>query len=281
MIVERNPGIPFDESWIDSAPQSASFDTLQEPASKDDLKSIVSLLDLTSLNSDDTDEKILALIDDALEPLPSVRVNVAAICIYPQFLSAASTWVRERGVKLATVAGSFPHGLGSLDSRCQEISYCAKIADEVDFPIDRRLALEGKWKELYWETKELVGAAPGSIVKVILGTGELPNQQTIYRTAIVAMMAGASFVKTSTGKERVNARLDAGAILCRAIRDYERRTDVKVGLKPAGGIRSTGEAMSWLHLARTKLGLEWVKPDLFRIGASSLLEQLRYSWDST
>lgn len=275
-----NPGTLYDQAWIDLAPQSASFDSDREeaPASLDDVRLLASLLDLTSLNSDDTEVTIMDLLNDALEPLPGTSVTVAGVCIYPEFLGLGGTWVRARGVRFVTVAGSFPHGLGQLEGRCQEISVCAKLADEVDIPIDRRLALDGNWEVLYWELREMIRAARGVPVKVILATGELPDQKTMYRAAIVAMMAGASFVKTSTGKERVNARLDAGAILCRAIKDYEKRTTFRVGLKPAGGIRSTSEAMSWLRLVRGRLGEEWVNPSLFRIGASSLLEHLRYSF---
>ena len=276
----QNPGIDFDQSWIDLAPQTASYESAVSsmtplPA---DIRLIASLLDLTSLNSDDTDAKILALCEDAMQPLPNERVTAAAVCIYPQFLRVPGTWVRDKGIRFATVAGGFPHGLGTLDSRCQEINTCAKIADEVDIPIDRRLALEGEWEQLYFETKELVNAARGAPVKVILGTGELGNQQTMYRAAIVALMAGATFVKTSTGKERVNATLDAGSILCRAIKDYEKRASYKVGLKPAGGIRTTREAVGWIQLVRNRLGDEWLTPQYMRIGASALLDDLRYSF---
>lgn len=275
----HNPGIVFDQGWIDLAPQSASYESAVSsmaplPA---DIRLIASLLDLTSLNSDDTDSKILALCEDALQPLPNDRTTVAAVCIYPQFLSCLGTWVKARGIRSATVAGGFPHALGTLDSRCQEINTCAKLADEVDIPIDRRLALQGEWEELYCQTKDLVNAARGTPVKVILATGELPDQQSMYRAATVAMMAGATFVKTSTGKERVNATLEAGAILCRAIKDFERRAGYKVGLKPAGGIRTTREAVAWLQLVRSRLGEEFLTPQYMRFGASTLLDDLRYS----
>jgi len=276
----QNPGTPFDRAWIDLAPQSASYDSAVSgmnplPA---DIRLVASLLDLTSLNSDDTDAIILALCDDAMQPLPGDRATVAAVCIYPQFLSVPGTWVRAKSIRFATVAGGFPHGLGTLESRCQEISTCAKLADEVDIPIDRRLALQGEWEQLYFETRELVRAAHNVPVKVILATGELRDQQTMYRAATVAMMAGATFVKTSTGKERVNATLEAGSILCRAIKDYEKRAGFKVGLKPAGGIRTTREAVAWLQLTRNRLGEEWLTPQYMRIGASALLDDLRYSF---
>ena len=275
----QNPGIPYDPAWIDLAPQTASFDQ-DEPSGQidpEEIKLVASVFDLTSLGSDDTQSLILGLFEDALDPLPGLGVIVAGVCVYPQFLSLAGTWLRERGVRLVTVAGSFPHGLGSIESRCSDVTACAKIADEVDFPIDRRLAIEGKWEELYWETKEMVRAARGVPTKVILATGELHDQPSIYRASTVAMMAGASFIKTSTGKERVNATIDAGVMMCRAIKDYQKRTEIKVGLKAAGGIRTTREAVTWLHMLRARLGEEWVSPSLFRIGASALLGHLRHS----
>jgi deoxyribose-phosphate aldolase len=276
--VLRNPGIGFDQSWIDLAPQSASFDLDREtPAiSAQEAGVIASLLDLTSLNSDDTAESIRALFADAVQPLPGSKVQVAGVCVYPAFLNLDGTGLRNHGVRLVTVAGGFPHALSPREARVAEIRICARLADEVDFPIPRYLALAERWEELYFDISELVVAAAGSPVKVILATGELPNQQSMYRAATVAMMAGAAFVKTSTGKERINARLDAGSILCRAIKDYAKRTEFQVGLKPAGGIRTPDEALRWVHLVRGRLGEEWVTPELFRIGASSLLEHLRY-----
>ena len=274
----QNPGCSFDQAWIDLAPQTASFDLERsDEASWPDLLLIASLLDLTSLGSDDTASQILNLFLTAIEPIPGRKLTAAGVCIYPEFLGLAGTWVRDRGVRLVTVAGAFPHGLSPLGSRAREVAECAKLADEVDFPIDRRLALEERWEELYFEVKELVSASRGVPAKVILATGELPNQTSMYRAATVAMMAGATFVKTSTGKERVNARLDAGAILCRAIKDYSKRTGYKVGLKPAGGIRTTNEAMQWVRLVRNRLGEEWLTPETMRIGASALLDALRYS----
>lgn len=273
-----NPGTPFDPSWIDLAPQTASFDPDGEIGSPTthDLGLIASLLDLTSLNSDDTAAKLESLFQAALDPLGDGKRTVAGVCIYPAFLDSVGTWLSARGVRLVTVAGGFPHALGPLEARCNEIALCARCADEVDFPIPRFLALEGRWEDLYQEVRELVRAASGTPTKAILATGELHNQQTMYRAAITCMMAGASFVKTSTGKERVNATIYAGSILCRAIKDYSKRTGHKVGLKPAGGIRSAQEAMHWIALVRARLGEEWLTPGLFRIGASSLLDHLRY-----
>ncbi|MEA2552856.1 MAG: deoxyribose-phosphate aldolase [Fimbriimonadaceae bacterium] len=274
-----NPGVPFDQAWLDQAPQSASFDRDREVGelSPEDLALIASVLDLTSLNSDDTEEKILGLMQDAVEPLQGASAKVAGACVYPAFLHLGGTWLRDRGVKLVTVAGAFPHGLAPLDSRLAEIDLCARMADEVDVATPRYLALEARWEELYFEVQQMVHAAKNTPVKVILGTGEQPDQQMIYRAATVAMMAGASFVKTSTGKERVNATLEAGAILCRAIRDYSKRTEFRVGLKPAGGIRTAQEAARWIELVRDRLGEAWLTPATFRIGASALLEHLRYA----
>lgn len=279
LLSSANPGIEFDPAWIKLAPQSASFDLdrdLPEPTAAD-IRQIVSLLDLTSLNSDDTVEKLEPLFRDAVEPLEGQRVSVAGVCVYPALLASAGTWLRSRGVRLITVSGGFPHALSPLDARIAEVRGCSRLADEVDFPIPRYLALEGRWEELYGDIRLLVQAAAGVSTKVILATGELPDQASMYRAAVTAMMAGASFVKTSTGKERVNATLPAGAILCRAIKDYSKRTGHRVGLKPAGGIRTSREAQQWVRLVQDRLGQEWLGPEWFRIGASTLLEHLRYA----
>lgn len=278
-LTASNPGIKFDPAWIKLAPQSASFDLDRElpDPSATEIGQITSFLDLTSLNGDDTPEKLEALFRDAAQPLDGQKTTVAGVCVYPAMLSCAGTWIRSKGVRLVTVCGGFPHALSPLDARLADVRECARLADEVDFPIPRYLALEGRWEELYGEIRLLVQAASGASTKVILATGELPDQATMYRAAATAMMAGASFVKTSTGKERVNATLPAGAILCRAIKDYAKRTGHKVGIKPAGGIRTAREAQQWMRLVTDRLGDEWLTPQRFRIGASTLLEHLRYA----
>ena len=280
LLSVRNPGVPFDAGFLHYLPEISPYEPatdLPTPTLRD-ARLICAHLDLTLLNSDDNPDRISDLLEAAIAPLgQDDKTAVAAVCIYPAFVHQAGTWLRERGVKVATVAGAFPHGLSPLESRVKEVQLCAKIADEVDIATPRFLALEERWEDLYIEIREMVDAAQDTPVKVILGTGELPHQETVYRAALTAMMAGAAFVKTSTGKERVNATLEAGATMCQAIKDYWNMSGGhQVGLKPAGGIRTANEAMRWIELVRACLGENWLKPDTFRIGASSLLEHLRY-----
>lgn len=271
--------MPFDAGLLQHLPEIPPFEPrtdLPEPTLRD-ARLIASLLDLTLLNSDDTPDRVSSLLDAAVAPLGSDdKTTAAAVCIYPAFIPLAGTWLRARGVKVATVAGAFPHGLVPLESRVSEVELCSRIADEVDIATPRYLALEERWEDLYIEVREMVQVADGVPVKVILGTGELPSQDLVYRSALTAMMAGAAFVKTSTGKERVNATLEAGATMCHAIHDYWNRTGHQVGLKPAGGIRSTNEAIRWVELVKERLGEKWLSPDTFRFGASSLLDHLRF-----
>ncbi len=279
LLSVKNPGVPFDAGFLLHLPELQPYEPaadLPAPTLRD-ARQIASFLDLTLLNSDDIPERISALLEAAIAPLgQDDKTVVAAVCIYPAFVHQAGTWLRAKGVQVATVAGAFPHGLSPLEARVKEVQICARLADEVDIATPRYLALEERWEELYIEIREMVAAAEDTPVKVILGTGELPNQETVYRAAATAMMAGAAFVKTSTGKERVNATLEAGATMCQAIKDYRDVTSHQVGLKPAGGIRTPHEALRWIELVRDRLGEEWLTPHTFRIGASSLLDHLRY-----
>lgn len=277
VLATSNLAMPFDEALVRHVPHIKPFEPTSDSTAPTlrDARQIASFLDLTLLNSDDTPEKIEALLEAAMAPLgEDDKTKVAAVCIYPAFLDIAGTWVRAEGIKLATVAGSFPHALSPLETRVHEVETCAKLADEVDIPTPRYLALEERWDDLYLDILEMVRAAKGVPVKVILGTGELHDQDMVYRSAMTAMMAGATFIKTSTGKERVNATLYAGAAMCQAIEDFWNLTGREVGLKPAGGIRTPGEALRWIELVQNRLGDRWLTPDRFRIGASSLLDHL-------
>jgi deoxyribose-phosphate aldolase len=279
LLAVKNPGVPFDAGFLHHLPELLPYEPatdLPTPTLRD-ARQITSFLDLTLLNSDDTPDRISVLLEAATAPLgQDDKAMVAAICIYPAFIHQAGTWLRAKGVKVATVAGAFPHGLSPLEARVKEVQLCARLADEVDIATPRYLALEERWEDLYIEIREMVAAAQDTPVKVILGTGELPDQETVYRAAATAMMAGAAFVKTSTGKERVNATLEAGATMAQAIKDYWNLTTHRVGLKPAGGIRTPNEAMRWIELVKERLGEKWLTQDSFRIGASSLLDHLRY-----
>ncbi|HCR49066.1 MAG TPA: deoxyribose-phosphate aldolase [Bacteroidetes bacterium] len=227
-------------------------------------------LDLTTLQGDDTTERVKDLCAKALAH------PVAAVCVYPAFIGTAHHAVRGSGIQVATVAGGFPHGLSPLVSRVHEVQECVDLgADEIDIVIRREHALKDHWGELYDEVHAMKNAAGRAHLKVILATGELADPNRIYRASLVALMAGADFIKTSTGKESVNATLwPAGFAMTAALLDFQSATGQRRGLKPAGGIRTHAEANLWMHLVRTELGEEWVRPERFRIGASGLFDAL-------
>jgi deoxyribose-phosphate aldolase len=277
--VGSNIGVVFDPTWLNFASTTTPFEPNSNTGiSRQELEVIVSLIDLTALNPEDQTTDISSLLEDAVHPLPGAHVTTAGVCVYPSFLYLAGTWVREAGVRLVAAAGGFPHALSLPSVRTEEVALLARLADEIDVPIPRYLALEGRWEELYDDVRRLVEAAKGTPVKVILATGELPQNADIYGAAMAAMMAGASFIKTSTGRERINARLDSGVVICQAIRDYGERSGYKVGIKPAGGIRTASEALAWIGLVRDRLGEQWINPERMRIGASGLLAEIRRSW---
>jgi deoxyribose-phosphate aldolase len=274
-----NSGVEFNASWLEFASSTAPFEPKPNTGiSRQELEFIVSLLDLTSLNSEEDSSDVLRLFEDSVRPLAGSKQTAAGACVFPTFLALAGTWVSTAGVRLVAVAGGFPHALSSQASRVAEIRLLSGLADEVDFPIPRHLAREGRWRELYDDIQQMVMAARGTPVKVILGTGDLLGADQIYGAAMAAMMAGAQFIKTSTGKERINARLDAGAIMCQAIRDFRQRSGFEVGIKPAGGIKTPADAMVWVELVRARLGDEWIRPTRLRIGASGLLAEIRRTW---
>ena len=208
-------------------------------------------------------------------------IKVGAVCVYPSRVSDAVQNVQEKrsgilAVPIASVATGFPAGQTPLHTRIEEIKWAVKQgASEIDIVISRAKALRGDWLGIYDEVK-LCKEACGSEVhmKTILGTGDLGTLTNVYKASLVAMMAGSDFIKTSTGKEGVNAILPVGLVMARAIRDYYHRTGYKVGFKPAGGIRSAKDACTWLALMKEELGDDWLKNNLFRIGASSLLTDI-------
>lgn len=246
-------------------------------------------IDLTTLAGDDTDSNVSRLCCKANTPLSSHIVNLlgfdydeadcpvktAAVCVYPAKVGIAVKTLRRLGannINVASVATGFPSGQVPLHTRLAEIEFAVEQgATEIDVVINRSLALTGKWAELYREIKSMKKACGEAHMKTILATGELGTLTNVYKASLVAMMAGSDFIKTSTGKEALNATIPFGIVMCRAIRDYYKKMGYKVGLKPAGGIRSASEAVSWLILVREELGVEWCYPNLFRIGASGLL----------
>jgi deoxyribose-phosphate aldolase len=222
--------------------------------------------------------------DDLLESFGAgaLEIKVAAVCVYHAFLETARRALEGSGIPVAVVSTGFPAGLSPLSVRIREIEASVEAgADEIDIVITRAHVLTGNWKALYAEVRDFRQACGPTHLKTILGTGELGTLRDVARASAVCMMAGADFIKTSTGKEPINATLPVGLVMARAIREFRDRTGYAVGLKPAGGIRTARQSLDWLSLIKEELGDRWLRPDLFRFGASSLLadieRQLEYA----
>ena len=292
----RNPGVPLDLEAVRrirvnraAADHRAATLTTRRSVKREWqagwLLCAVTLIDLTTLAGDDTPGRVRRLCGKARRPVrhdilralgvASADVTVAAACVYHGLVPAARAALAGSGVPVAVVSTGFPAGLSPFATRLREIEESvAAGAEEVDVVITRGLALRGDWERLYDEVAAFRDACGNAHIKVILGTGELGTLANVARAAAVAMMAGADFVKTSTGKEKVNATLPVGLAMARAVRDYFRSTGVRVGLKAAGGIGTAKDALAWMILVKEELGDAWLHPSLFRIGASSLLADI-------
>ncbi|XP_059582530.1 deoxyribose-phosphate aldolase isoform X2 [Alligator mississippiensis] len=204
-------------------------------------------------------------------------ITTAAVCVYPARVADSVKALKAAGcnIPVASVATGFPAGQTPLQTKLDEIRIAVEDgAREIDIVISRTLVLTGQWEGLYEEIRQFRQACGDAHMKTILGTGELGSLTNVYKASMVAMMAGSDFIKTSTGKEAVNATLPVGIVMLRAIRDFYWKTGNKVGFKPAGGIRTAKDALTWLMLMKEELGDEWLKPELFRLGASSLLADI-------
>jgi deoxyribose-phosphate aldolase len=202
-------------------------------------------------------------------------ITVGAVCIYHARVPDAVRALESTSIPVAAVSTGFPAGLSPFDLRIQEIRESVAIgAKEIDIVISREHALTGNWDALYDEVQQMRAACGDAHMKTILATGELGTLRNVAKASLICMMAGADFIKTSTGKESVNATLEVSLIMCRMIREYQLRTGYKVGFKPAGGIRTAKQALNWQILMKEELGDEWLFPDLFRFGASSLLTDI-------
>ncbi len=245
-------------------------------------------IDLTTLSGDDTETNVQRLCFKAKQPiridlLEAVDMHkkgltVGAVCVYPARVADAVKILKGLGasnIPVASVATGFPAGQTHIKTRLAEIRIAVEDgAREIDIVINRAYVLAGNWKGVYEEVKAFREACGPAHMKTILATGELGSLTNVYKASLVAMMAGSDFIKTSTGKEGVNAILPVGLVMARAIREYYKKTGVKVGFKPAGGIRTAKDACTWLALMKEELGNDWLNPDLFRLGASSLLSDI-------
>jgi len=288
-----NTGVPLDLDWIEGVRVNTSAVerrtatlTARRTVKKDWqvawLLRAITCMDLTTLSGDDTDERVLRLCAKAIRPISdNVRqalriqdlpVQVAAVCVYHLFVETARRALEGTNIRVAAVSTGFPPGLNAFEERLAEISRSvAAGAQEIDVVITRAHVFGGHWQRLYDEIAAFKEACGPAHCKVILGTGDLATLRNVARASWVAMMAGADFIKTSTGKESVNATLPVGLVMARAIREYAERTGIAVGFKPAGGIRTAKQSLEWLALMKEELGQDWLGPDRFRFGASSML----------
>jgi deoxyribose-phosphate aldolase len=234
-------------------------------------------MDLTTLEGSDTPGRVVSMCAKAVRPDPSDPAipSVAAVCIYPELVAVAKAQLAGTSVKVASVAGSFPSGLGPLPARLEEIRRAVDAgADEVDMVLSRSAFLAGRYHQAFEEITASKEAAGAAHLKVILETAELGSYDQIRRASVLSMAAGADFIKTSTGKLAVGATLPAALCMMEAARDFLQETGVRVGVKVAGGIRTSKLAIQYLVLLYETLGPDWMTPDLFRIGASSLLNDV-------
>jgi deoxyribose-phosphate aldolase len=288
---QRNPGIELDLDWV--ATVQANTSAIERRAAtlpgrrsvKKEyqaawLLKAVSCIDLTTLSGDDTEGRVRRLCAKARQPVRADildalgvgKLTTGAVCVYHDMIAPAVDALQGSGIPVAAVSTGFPAGLSPFHLRVAEISEGVKAgAKEIDIVISRRHVLQGDWQTLYDEMKTFREACGDAHVKAILATGELGTLRNVARASLICMMAGADFIKTSTGKESVNATLPVSLVMIRAIRAYHQRTGYRVGYKPAGGISKAKDALVYLSLMKEELGTRWLQPDLFRFGASSLL----------
>ncbi|PIR19970.1 MAG: deoxyribose-phosphate aldolase [Deltaproteobacteria bacterium CG11_big_fil_rev_8_21_14_0_20_47_16] len=241
------------------------------------LKMAISMMDLTTLEGKDSAGKVLAMCNKAMHPLesdPSIP-SVAAVCVYPNMVPVAKKALKGSSVKVASVATAFPSGLAPLPIKLDEVKRVVEMgADEVDMVINRGDFLAGRYDDVANEIAQVKTACGNAHLKVILETGELETFDNVRLASFIAMQAGADFIKTSTGKAAVNATLPVTLVMLEAIRDYYYATGKRIGMKPAGGIRTAKQALQYLVLVNETLGDAWLSPDMFRFGASTLLNDV-------
>ncbi len=292
----RNPVAPLDLDWLEglrvnrSATERRAATLGTRRSVKKDwqaawLLKAIACMDLTTLSSDDTPERVRRLCAKARHPLrpewvealgiADLSLTVGAVCVYHAFVETAVEALQGSGIPVAAVSTGFPHGLSPLPVKLAEIeASVAAGAAEIDIVITRSHVLTGNWQALHDEVAAYREACGDAHLKTILGTGDLGTLRNVARASAVCLQAGADFIKTSTGKESVNATLPVSLTMVRMIREHEERSGFRVGFKPAGGIRTAKQALEWLILMKEELGEPWLSPALFRFGASGLLTDI-------
>jgi deoxyribose-phosphate aldolase len=288
-----NRGIPLDLNWVQEVRvnTSAVERRAQTQVTRRSVKKewqaawllrAITCTDLTTLSGDDTEERVRRLCAKGRQPIQrelakelgieELGIRVAAVCVYHAFIETALAALEGSGVRVAAVSTGFPAGLSPLAERVAEIRRSVEAgAHEIDVVITRGHVFGGRWQALYDEIAAFKQACGAAHMKVILGAGDLLTLRNVARASVVAMMAGADFIKTSTGKEPMNATLPVGLVMARAIREYAQRTGMAVGFKAAGGIRAAKQSLDWLAMMKEELGLSWLRAEMFRFGASGLL----------
>jgi len=291
----RNEGTPLHLDWVEGTQvnlsaverRAATFTTRRSVKKEWQaawLVKAITCMDLTTLAGDDTPARVARLCAKAKSPVRRDLVealgldfmpNVGAVCVYPTMVAPAVKALEGSGIPVASVATGFPAGLMPLKLRLEEIRWAVgEGAREIDIVITRSHVLSADWQALYDEVRAMREACGPAHLKAILATGDLKTLRNVHKASMVAMMAGADFIKTSTGKEDVNATLPVSLVMVRALREYRALTGVDVGFKPAGGLKTAKDAIAWLIMMKEELGNEWLEPELFRIGASSLLADI-------
>ncbi len=294
--IARNPGMPLDMDWVRQARVNRSAverraatiptrRTVKKEWQAAWLLRAITCIDLTTLQGDDTPGNVLRLCAKARNPVrrevlealgvSELDLKVGAVCVYHNLVPIALEALQGSGIPVAAVSTGFPAGQISFEQKIEEIEASLQAgAREIDIVISRSHVLTGNWQALYDEVQAFRSACGDAHMKTILATHELAKLRNVDMASLVCMMAGADFIKTSTGKEAVNATLPVGVVMVRAIREYFERTGYKVGFKPAGGIRSAKQSLDWLFLMKEELGNEWLNNSLFRFGASGLLSDI-------
>jgi len=281
--IEKATNVAVVQSEIDAEAKKI-VDATQALSNTDKFKTLIQAvqhIDLTSLRGNETSEDIENLCKNTECKDLNVKESIytAAVCVSPASAQDALKYLKELNLKdkveVASVAADFPAAKLPLQQRIDEIKLVVGYGvDEVDIVINRQLALDNKWQELYNELKQMRDACGKAKMKTILATGDLPDIKHVYIASMVAMLAGSDFIKTSTGKETINAILPNGVVMCKAIKDFQAIYGKKVGLKPAGGIVTANDVLEWMTLVDRQLGKEWCTKDLFRFGASRALQNI-------